>query len=164
MKSKFRLPLPGAAVVALSAVLLSGCSPDEGSVVGLTVDEAGDVLAVVAVCEGDSEGLLLRQGNRDLGRWTLPPVDAGLTMVNLSTDASRVAEPVLGRARALGTEGAERVLVHASSDDYAWGASVELTPEEIDTAMEGEVMWRSETLERTPRESFAEAACDWLGR
>lgn len=124
MTSRGRWPAARAAAVVLSAALLAGCSPDTGSVVGLTVDDAGDVLAVVAVCDGDSERLLLRQGNRDLGRWRLPPVEAGMTSVNLSTDASRVAEPVLGRARALGTEGAGEVLVHASSDDYAWGASV----------------------------------------
>ena len=61
------------AVALAVAGALTGCSVEVGGVVGLTVGPNGDLVAVVAVCDGYLDGLSVYQGGgseeRKLGSW-----------------------------------------------------------------------------------------------
>ena len=75
---------------ATAGCLLAGCTPESGGVTGISVDAEGQPVAVIAMCEGAVDSLILytdSAGEEVVAEWeTSESIDA-LDQVNLRTPA-----------------------------------------------------------------------------
>ena len=109
--------------VSASPLLLAGCTVETGGAVGLTVTGAGEVAAVLVVCQGYLDGVTVyRDDDSDgpsVGEW-----DAETRITDTATIPLTEA-PLDSALEQLGIEDRAAYLIYGWTEDNRWSANHE---------------------------------------
>ncbi|PWD51609.1 hypothetical protein C8046_14105 [Serinibacter arcticus] len=155
-----------AGLVAAATLALGGCSAVPGGVVGLTVDDAGRVLALLAPCDGETIGgevddvVLTRliPGERGSDAWDRISHETNLDLVSDGAPIEVVVEAEL--------EPGESYYVHALGPSLPWSPGDQLERVDLDTEIvagltPGEVVTGlAAPRDLLTREEFDRTACE----
>ncbi len=159
---RFASTVTALALLGLTAGLLSGCSPSEVGIVGVGVDERGDLVGYLQVCQEGSldDALLYVPDGPTLGRWQARPPITDFASWSLARPGDWIAVQAYRPPRS----NEELVLTAGSSDGESRAYSVNFTLSELRGLSPGQVLFGDEAngFQTVSERDFGSEACEWL--